>query len=108
MLIGSAAGDGIPIAIGAILTVAGTVIFIMRTHALNEGDLDTRNTVTGMRRVALRNLLAAYAIVGWICCIVTVIIGDAVIIVLSLLFAVLASAGWLRVSLASNEESVPK
>jgi hypothetical protein len=84
------------------------IIFIMRTHALDENGADARDTLTGMRRVALRNALAAYALVGWLCCLVTVVIGDAILIALCALFAVLATVGWLRVWRADKDEFAPK
>jgi hypothetical protein len=103
-MFGVETSDGVAIAIGALVAAMGSILFIMRTHALDEETKDSRSRVTGMRRVALRNVLVAYTVVAWICVVATAIIGNGDFILLSALFAVLVSASLLRVLVGGNEE----
>jgi 1,4-dihydroxy-2-naphthoate octaprenyltransferase len=105
MMFGVETSDGLAIAIGALIAGMGSILFVMRTRALDEGEQDTRTRATGMRRVALRNVLFAYTVVAWICVVVTVIIGDGDFILLSALFAVLVSASLFRVLVRGDERS---
>lgn len=104
MLFGVETGDGFAIAIGALIAALGSILFIMRTHALDGNRKETHSGVTGMRRVALRNVLVAYTVVAWVCVVVTVIIGNGDFILLSALFAVLVSASLFRVLVGGDEE----
>ena len=83
MMLGVETGDGLAVAIGALIAIMGSIVFIMRTHALDENEKDTRSRVTGMRRVALRNVLVAYTLIAWVCVALTVIIGGGGFILLS-------------------------
>lgn len=97
MIFGAVNSDGFAIVIGVLIATMGSILFIARTRALDEGETYTRGRLIGIRRVALRNVLVAYTVVAWVCLAVTVIIGNGEFILLSVLFALLMSASLLRV-----------
>jgi len=87
----------LPIVVGAIVGAAGSIWFILRSHALSEGERGGHASADSRRRLALRSVLIIYAAIAWVCLIIAIAIGDMPFIVLCGATALIASIGLGRV-----------
>lgn len=87
----------LPIAVGAILGAAGSVWFILRSHAFSAEKQGGQASADGRRRIALRSVVSIYAAIAWICLVIAIATGNTAFIVLCGAIALIASLGLVRV-----------
>lgn len=90
------ANASVPIAIGAIAGAAGSLLFVMRTSAIDKLEQDGEK---GLRQKAVGRVLMSYAIIAWLCLIAAVAVGDPAFIALTGISAILATGGLLAIRL---------
>jgi hypothetical protein len=86
------ANASIPIAVGAVVGAAGSLIFVMRTSAIDKLEQAGNKN---LRKKAVARVLMSYTAIAWLCLIAAVAIGDVAFIALTGTSAVLTTGGVL-------------
>ena len=87
----------LPIAVGAILGAAGSIWFIVRSHAFSAEKQGGQASADSRRCIALRSVVSIYAAIAWICLVIAVATGNMAFIVLCGAIVLIASIGLVRV-----------
>jgi archaellum biogenesis protein FlaJ (TadC family) len=90
---GTIADTGIPLVIGGFVGAIGSLIFILRTHAFDQGEKASEKQD---RQSAVRRALVIFAIIAWFCLVAALALGDVAFIVTTGIMAIIASAGLVR------------
>ena len=83
----------LPAAIGAVVGAIGSLWFILRSDAFSDRGKADNDPPDDRRKLAVRIVLAGYAVIAWICFVVAVAIGDMSFILPAGITALLATVG---------------